>query len=466
VNMMKTEWQGKRVLILGAARQGTALAHYLSGCGAQIVISDQRSAEQLKGARTALAAHNLTGIEWACGGHPLELLDHTDLVCPSGGVPLTLPIIQEAIRRGIPLSNDSQIFLDAAPCKVIGLTGSAGKTTTTTLVARMAQLAVSAPRHAWVGGNIGNPLVSILDQLSADDLVVMELSSFQLEIMSTSPTVTAVLNITPNHLDRHGDMAAYTAAKAHILTHQTPNPDGAVVLGCENPAAWNLRHQASNTVWTFGLNPVPGHPGTFLRDAKLWLHTDLDVEIMPVSAIKLRGDHNVLNVLAACAIAAAAGLPVSVMRAAVEDFYGVAHRLEFVRRWGGADWYNDSIATAPERTMAAIRSFTEPIILLVGGRDKNLPWSDLARLVHERVDHLIIFGEAREIIDQAVGETPTNTRPYTCAVYVGLNAAVEAAAQLASEGDVVLLSPGGTSFDEFRDFEERGEAFRKWVMDL
>ncbi len=460
---MSNHWSGKHVVILGAARQGTALARYLVSKGARVVITDQRPAEQLNDARRGLEGLQ---IEWVCGGHPMTLLDGADLLCPSGGVPLDVPIIQEAKQRGIPLSNDSQIFLEVAPCKVIGLTGSAGKTTTTTLVYQMAQLSALPPRQAWVGGNIGNPLVSVLAQMGSQDLVVMELSSFQLEIMTRSPQVAVVLNITPNHLDRHGTMEAYTAAKAHILTHQAQEPGNAVVLGSEDHGSWNLRQLAHNQVWTFGHQPVPGYPGTFVRGESLWLRTDHETEIMPRSAILLRGDHNLLNVLAACATAAAAGISVQVMRAAVEGFRGVSHRLEFVRNWGGADWYNDSIATAPERSMAAIRSFTEPIVLLAGGRDKKLPWGDFAALVHERVDHLVAFGEARSIIQKAVGGADPGQRPFTFDSCAGLHDAVRAAALVISTGDVVLLSPGGTSFDEFRDFEERGEAFRQWVMEL
>jgi UDP-N-acetylmuramoylalanine--D-glutamate ligase len=174
----------------------------------------------------------------------------------------------------------------------------------------------------------------------------------------------------------------------------------------------------------------------------------------------LRGEHNLLNILAACAIAAAVGLPPEAMRAAIRDFGGVPHRLEFVRRWGGADWYNDSIATAPERAMAAIRSFDEPLVLLAGGRDKNLPWDDFAALVRQRVDHLILFGEAAEKIARVIGEG----FPYV--ICSNLKEAVQAAAEVVQDGDVVLLSPGGTSFDEFKDFEERGECFRQLVMQL
>jgi UDP-N-acetylmuramoylalanine--D-glutamate ligase len=192
-------------------------------------------------------------------------------------------------------------------------------------------------------------------------------------------------------------------------------------------------------------------------------------EAQPVLAcneIQLRGGHNLQNVLAACAIAAAAGLPVAAMKAGIRGFRGVAHRLEWVRQWGGADWYNDSIATAPERVMAAIRSFDEPLVLLAGGRDKDLPWQDFARLVSERVDHLIAFGEAAEIVAAAVESARSRPDRPSVTRCSGLEEAVRAAASLVEPGDVVLLSPGGTSFDEFIDFEERGSCFAQWVKQL
>src|ERR1041385_6797669 len=213
---MKTDWTGKRVLILGAARQGLALARWLSLHGAQVTLSDMRSEEQLRLARKSLAEYP---INWALGGHPLELLDSTDVLCLSGGVPLTLPIVAEAVKRGIPLSNDSQIFMEVVPCKTIGITGSAGKTTTTTLVANMAKNAYG--EKAYVGGNIGDPLINYVDNMKPDDIAILEISSFQLDQMTVSPDVAAVLNVTPNHLDRHGTMEAYTAAKARILDFQT-----------------------------------------------------------------------------------------------------------------------------------------------------------------------------------------------------------------------------------------------------
>src|SRR5512143_2168822 len=391
------DWNGKRVLILGAARQGLALARWLSIHGAQVTLSDSRSADDLRIARESLAEYP---IQWALGGHPLTLLDTTDVLCLSGGVPLTLPIVAEAIKRGIPLSNDSQIFMEAVPCKTIGITGSSGKTTTTTLVGRMARNAYG--KKAYMGGNIGDPLINYVDTLKADDIAILELSSFQLEQMTVSPSVAAILNITPNHLDRHGTMEAYTAAKARILEFQ--GKEDAAVLGRHNKVAWNLRDKVHGKLYTFCVGELEeGLNGTYCQDGLLHLR---DGEIyMPLilrQKILLRGDHNLLNVLAAFAIGHAAGFPLDAMLGAVEGFRGVPHRLELVRELHGVRWYNDSIASAPERTMAGIRSFEEPIVLLLGGRDKNLPWEELMRLVSQRVDHVVLFGEAAEKIQKTV----------------------------------------------------------------
>lgn len=476
---LELDWSGQKVVILGAARQGLALARYLLRHRADVVLNDRQSEADLASARQtlglSLSQDEHQHLSWVFGGHPTSLLDGANLLCISGGVPLTQPLIQEALMRGIPLSNDSQIFLQAAPCKVVGITGSAGKTTTTTLVGRIAAASLESrsglpgfPRRVWVGGNIGSPLIADVDEMQADDLAVMEISSFQLEQMDLSPQVAAVLNITPNHLDRHGTMQAYTAAKQRILAYQ--NTGDVAVLGRDDPGAWALSEKAAGRVISFGLSePPPGYEAVYVRAGKIFL-SGIDTPIMPVSEIRLRGEHNLLNVLAACAIAWGAGLPGSAMRTGVQDFHGVSHRLEFVRAWGGAEWYNDSIATAPERAMAAIRSFEEPLVLLAGGRDKDLPWQDFAQLVLKRVDHLILFGEAAGKIQQAVdaalkqpGLEDSNMRLIRCK---GLREAVMQASRLVEPGDVVLLSPGGTSFDEFRDFEERGACFVELVKNL
>ena len=460
---MMRDRSGKHVVILGAARQGLALAKYLAQHGSQVTVTDQKDEIKLQSVREEFQG---SGINWVLGDHPLDLLAMADEVALSGGVPLEIPFVQEAQRREIPLTNDSQIFLELTPCPVIGITGSAGKTTTTLLVGKMAAIAYGKDR-SWVGGNIGNPLISDLDRMREDHIAVMELSSFQLDIMDLSPGVACILNISPNHLDRHGTMQAYTQAKARILDYQ--DRSDTAILNRDDPGCWALQDRVQGRLITFGREqPDKEDQGVYLDGEwiKFW-DGKKSQELVPLSSIQLRGAHNQLNVLAACAIAVAAGFPVDAIQQGAAALSGVEHRLEFIRSWCGADWFNDSIATAPERAVAAIKSFQEPLVLLAGGRDKDLPWGDFARLVVERVRAVVCFGEAADLIESALhaarkdGEGMLPIRK--CC---GLQEAVQAAAKMIEEGDVVLLSPGGTSFDEFVDFAERGEMFKKWVQEL
>lgn len=458
---MMQEWNGKRVLILGAARQGLALARWLSLHGARVTLSDMRSEDELRVARESLAEFQ---VGWALGGHPLGLLDSTDVLCLSGGVPLSLPIVVEAVKRGIPLSNDTQIFMEVVPCKTIGITGSAGKTTTTTLVGQMAKNAYGD--KAYVGGNLGDPLINHVDAMKTGDVAVLEISSFQLDQMTISPNVAAILNVTPNHLDRHGTMEAYITAKARILEFQSK--EDVAVLGRDDKGSWSLRNKVIGKLFAFSLGELEeGLDGTYLQDGLLHVRDgNTYLPLILREKILLRGDHNILNVLAAFAIGYAAGFTLDGMLEAAEDFRGVPHRLELVRELRGVRWYNDSIATAPERSMAAIRAFDEPIVLMLGGRDKDLPWEDLAQLMNERVDHVVLFGEAAEKIEGTLNRLGLRRRRFTISRAGHLREAVTQAAEIAEAGDVVLLSPGGTSFDEFRDFAERGERFRTWVQEL
>ena len=244
-------WVEKKVIVLGAARQGIAIARYLARHGAEVTLNDRRTLDEFQAAREELERFAVSQaakpVNWVCGGHPLELLDSADLLCISGGVPLELPIVVDALRREIPVTNDSQIFLEAAPCRTIGITGSAGKTTTTTLVGRIAEAALrQEPMTAgfgrvWVGGNIGTPLITVVDEMAPTDLAILELSSFQLEIMTRSPNIAAVLNITPNHMDRHRTMQAYIGAKTRILTYQTRQDTA--ILNRDDAGAWELADQ-------------------------------------------------------------------------------------------------------------------------------------------------------------------------------------------------------------------------------
>ena len=423
-----------------------------------MLVSDSRTPSQL-----ANEVDEFPDVEFVLGGHPESLLDGADLLCLSGSVPLELPIVQEAIRRKIPISNDAQLFLERCPAPVIGITGSAGKTTTTTLTGEIMK---RAGYTTWVGGNIGNVLLDVLPQIKRDHFVVMELSSFQLEIMSVSPPTAAVLNITPNHLDRHGTMDAYAAAKAHIVYFQ--ESDDIAVLGYDDAGSRSLESIApGEVVWFSGRDMIAN--GTFLAGERLLIvgraSYDGDPHVICERAeVPLRGDHNVLNVLAACAITGVNGVLPEIMAETIRDFKAVTHRLETVRVLNGVTYVNDSIATAPERVVAALHSYHEPLVLLLGGRDKKLPWDDMIRLALSKARHIIAFGEAAdlvvEVINRIAGNTDDATRVQT------LEEAVAKAASVAQSGDVVLLSPGGTSYDTYVDFAARGEHFRQLVLAL
>jgi UDP-N-acetylmuramoylalanine--D-glutamate ligase len=402
------------------------------------------------------------------GDHPLSLLDGCDLICLSGGVSPDMPLVHEAVRRRIPLSNDGQEFLVRCPAPVVGITGSAGKTTTTSLVGAMLE---ASGFRTWVGGNIGNPLIRELEAIQPEDRVVMELSSFQLELMKASPSIAGVLNITPNHLDRHKTMDAYIAAKRNIVAYQ--ESDDIVVLGYDEPNARSLRLDTSAEVRFFSAE-VEVPRGAFLRKDRLVLRGETgDVDVVSRTEVRLRGAHNVANTLAAMALADAAGGSVRGMRQAIGSFRGVPHRLEEVRVLRDVLWVNDSIATAPERVLAALSAFDEPIVLLAGGRDKDLPWQPFAERVVERVRVLVLFGEAADMIaaevDSALEAAHGDGKATRLEAVVrvdALEAAAAAAAARAQPGEVVLLSPGGTSFDAYNDFAERGDRFRNWVTRL
>ncbi|MEJ5246230.1 MAG: UDP-N-acetylmuramoyl-L-alanine--D-glutamate ligase [Caldilinea sp.] len=503
-------FRGRQIVILGLARQGTALARFFVAAGAHVTISDAAPAERLA---TELARVRDLPVELALGGHPLHLLDGCDLLCLSGGVPAQLPIVQEAIRRKIPLSNDSLLTLQLARQRGLGpiaaITGSSGKTTTTTLVG---EILAASGRRVHVGGNIGTPLIDRLETIAPGDCIVLELSSFQLElfdrrwawgptgdpVQGVGPDVAAILNITPNHLDRHPDMAAYAGAKFNLL--RCLPEDAAIVLSAEDAitrrvasSAWRASDPPLPASWAAvagNLDAVLEEVGALVADRRrppLLFHRYSRVdsgawgecgrlfyqgqEICLRREVRLRGEHNVGNLLAAAAISGALGADVEAMGRVARTFRGVPHRLEVVAEVNGVTWVNDSIATSPERAVAGLRSFDaidQALILLAGGKDKKLPWEEFADEVLARVDMLIGFGEAGEMIVRKVQERATfrQQRAPSTAVVHRLDEAVELAAQVAEPGAVVLLSPGGTSYDAYRDFEARGEHFRQLVKEI
>jgi UDP-N-acetylmuramoylalanine--D-glutamate ligase len=457
---MTTPIADHHFVVLGLARQGLAVTRWLMEQGAQVTVSDSQPEADLQNPIDALRDLD---VKLVLGGHPSSLLDECDVLCLSGGVPIDLPIVIEAQRRGIPLTNDAQLFVERCPAPIVGITGSAGKTTTTTLTGEIFK---AAHHTTWIGGNIGNPLIGDLADIVPTDRVVMELSSFQLDVMTVSTHVAAVLNITPNHLDRHLSMNAYIEAKRHILDFQSF--DDIAVLGYDNDIARALSGRANGYVRFFSREKIIGR-GAFLKGDRIMVVHNQEEEVCRLGDILLRGDHNVLNVLAACAMTSALGVDVEPMAQAIREFKGVAHRLQLIRDVNGVKYYDNSISTAPERVMADLQVFSEPIVLLAGGRDKHLPWEDAAQLIVERVRELIVFGEMAELVRGAV-ETQLNRSDERMLEKIHraatLAEAVAIAAQIARSGEVVLLSPGGTSFDAFKDFAERGNKFQELVRGL
>ena len=476
-----------RVLVVGLGREGLALAAYLAGHGLTVTATDLQPAERFGDKLSALQA---VGVALILGEHPLTLLDQTDILFVSPGIPLEIPFLEKARSRGIPLCAESKLFCALCPAPIVGVTGSNGKSTTTTLVGEMVK---ASGRQVWVGGNIGRPLIEVVDQIASDDAVVMEFSSFQLEYFHArlnegvevntlagvkskvlsellgdwSPPVSAILNITPNHLDRHPTMKHYVRAKRALINYQGPN--GRVIMNLDNDMTRTIGNQFGPKTRWFSLEAQIPQGASLVRDQIVLIdQATQHHSIASIDEVKLRGIHNISNILAACLLSYEMGVSYEAMRQVVTTFIGVEHRLQWVRERQGVNYYNDSIATSPERLAAALRSFNEPVILLAGGRDKHLPWDEVARLMVHKTTRVILFGESADLIADYLNQARQDVAASDTAVqqYADLEAAVGAAGQLAQPGEVVLLSPGCTSFDAFDSFAERGERFMELVLQL
>ena len=477
--------RGLRVAIVGAGREGLALTRYLVHSGAEVTLSDIKPADAL---RDRLSLLQGLDVRVCLGGNPPDLLE-ADVLFVSPGVPPSAPIVVQARERGVPISSEPRLFTQICAAPVVGITGSSGKSTTAALAGEMY---AASGKRVWVGGNIGQPLTARLLEAELSEVAVMELSSFQLELFSPgyqgaslekrrsqasrvvstegwSPHVSAITNITPNHLDRHPSMTEYVRAKSQIIAFQ--RPDDWAVLNLDDDVTSGMTTRTGARVLHFSLERSVGD-GAWLRGDHLVACLDgHERTFCHSSEVKLRGSHNLANILAAACCAMAGGVDLEAIRSAAISFPGMKHRLETVRWWRGILFVNDSIATSPERSIAAIHSYQEPLVLLAGGRDKHLPWGEWANLVLERVRVLVAFGEAKPIIENALadarGRRSEVSRGQTVVLAVdSLERAVAEAAKLARAGDVVLFAPGGTSFDAFEDFEARGERFRALVEGL
>jgi UDP-N-acetylmuramoylalanine--D-glutamate ligase len=414
-----------------------------------VVVTDRKTADELRETLNQLQGLDVT---YRLGGHSERDLDGIDVVYASPGVPPEHELLEAARQRGIQMSSLVELFFALCPAPIMGITGSAGKSTTTSL---LGDIFAAAGRDVFVGGNIGRPLLGKLEEMSPSSWVVMELSSFQLEPLQVSPHVAVVTNVTPNHLDRHPSMEAYWAAKGQILAHQAPSD--CAVLNADD--AWTLRYRPNARVLRFSLQGVV--EGAYLAGQQLML---LGEPLVAVSEVPLRGQHNLANVLAAAAAAHAAGIDRAFIRAAVRAFKGVPHRLQTVGERNGVTFVDDSIATAPERSIAALLAYDEPLVLIAGGRDKHLPMGEWAALIARRVKHVVVLGEMSHLVAEALETADASYTAITRAAT--MDEAVTRAAGVASGGDVVLLSPGGTSYDMYTDFEERGRDFARAVSEL
>ena len=451
--------RGARVTVIGLGIEGIDLVRYLAGEGARVTVSDMRTADQLQEALLAIADCDATR---SLGANRVEDVIEADAVFVSQGVPSTLPALVAARGRGIPLSSMLQLFLDRCPAPVAGITGSSGKTTTTSLTGAMLD---ASGQDYVVGGNIGVGLLSLLPEITATTRVVAEMSHSQLERVTTSPHVACVTNVTPNHLDRYS-WEGYIELKRTIVRYQ--RPDDVAILNLDDEIARSFAGSTpARVLHTSRFEAIPGD-GAVLEDGVLVRVLGGTREsVVPRAEVALRGEHNIEDLLLAMAVASQIGCSAADCAETARTFTGVLHRLEPVATVRGVLWVNDSIATTPERTLAGLRAYTESVVLLVGGRDKYLPNREMAAEAVRRCRAVVAFGESGDLYADAVRKAASEAGSDLPIRRVDtVEDAVTAAATLARQGDVVLFSPAGTSFDRYRNFEERGEVFRVSVRAL
>ena len=443
--------------VVGLGVEGIDIVRFLHAeRAAEIVVSERRPIDEL---RSQIRALDGIPVAIEAGGNHPGLASRVDVLFASQGVPDELPLLAAARAAGVPITAMMRLFLQRCPAPVIGITGSAGKTTVTSLVGAMFE---ASGRPAFVGGNIGRGLLSALDEIGPETTAVVEISHTQLARTDRSPRLAAVLNVTPNHLDQFG-WDAYVDLKRNLVRHQRPGD--IAVLPSDEPVAAGFAADTPATVYRFGTAPGTGPfagPGaTLAGDQIVWRDGDVERAVCPLASIRLPGAHNRDNVLAAVAIGGAWGLPAPAMADAIRDFEGVPHRLETVAEIGGVRYVDDSIATTPERAVAALRALDGPIVLLLGGREKRLPLSPLAEAARGRLRAAIGFGEAGALFTAALRDA--GSAPETV-VHDDLAAAVQAARAIARPGDTVLLSPAGTSFDAYATSRPAATTSGRWCV--
>jgi UDP-N-acetylmuramoylalanine--D-glutamate ligase len=441
--------RGKKVLVVGLARTGRECARFLAQRGANVWVSDLRTAQELKGEIDALAH---LPIHYCLGGENTSWLDGMDLLIPSPGVPMENSLLQTATARRIPVLSEIELAYQFFHAPLIAITGTNGKSTTTTLIGAMLQ---ADGRRTFVGGNLGAPFIGAV----ADDWdwAVLEISSFQLEWVETfRPHIALLLNITEDHLDRYVTFDDYCRAKQRIFAAQS-GADVAI-LNREDPQGWQLKDKLKARVISFGFNAV--NDGVFATAAEIVWRDGSTEERFSLQKVKIQGLHNVENMMAAIAAAKCTGVSRRAIDKSLEEFPGLEHRLEFVREKDGVRYYNDSKGTNVGAVVKSLASFSEPVILLAGGVDKGGDYAPLEDGIMRNVRRLVLFGAAKQTIAKALGHLTTTV------IVDDIAAAVRDAAVHGQAGDVVLLSPACSSFDQFRNYAERGKVFKSLVQEL
>jgi UDP-N-acetylmuramoylalanine--D-glutamate ligase len=446
------ELRKKRVLVVGLARTGVATALFCAGHNAMVTATETRAESELGDAPAKLRA---AGVTLELGGHTEKTFLAQDLIVPSPGVPADDKFLLLAKSKGITVWSEIELAYRFLEGKLIGITGSNGKTTTTTLVHH---ILVNGATRAYLAGNVGTPLISEVEKMDAGSVAVAELSSFQLELIEKfRPNIGALLNLTPDHLDRHKTMEAYAAAKARIFENQTELD--AAILNADDAASAKYAPKKPQVFWFSRQKRVA--QGACLRgDEIVVVHHGKEYPVMKAAEIPLAGAHNLENVLAAVIIARLAGVDSATIARAVKSFAGVEHRLEFVADIRGVRYYNDSKATNVDATLKALDAFPGRILVILGGKDKGSDYTLLQKPLRERAILALLIGAAADKIEKQIAGSVAIERAGT------LERAVEAASMAARSGDVVLLAPACASFDQFENYEHRGRAFKQLVRSI
>lgn len=447
--------QGKTVAVIGIGVSNRPLIELLAARGVSVTARDRQQRQALGDYAARLEE---MGCRLCLGEGYLDGLDE-DVIFRTPGMRPDVPELAAAVARGSTLTSEMEVFFEVCPCPILAVTGSDGKTTTTTIIAELLR---SAGKTVHLGGNIGHPLLAETGSIRPEDVAVLELSSFQLMTMKRSPHIAVITNLSPNHLDVHKDFAEYITAKENIFTHQCAQD--VAVFNADNSLTARQAERAQGRARLFSRkNEV--EDGVFLRDGKIIArHDGQERVVMNREDIRLPGEHNVENYLAA--IAAVDGMVSDEQIAAfARSFGGVEHRIELIRTLDGVRWYNDSIASSPSRTIAGLRAFPEKVILIAGGKDKGISYAELGPVVNDHVKLLLLCGATAGVIRQSV-EQAENYQGLEIIDVEDYHQAAGIARERAAEGDVVILSPASTSFDRFKNFMERGKAFKEVVNAL